>query len=92
MLTAVFLLPLFALSVLANCKKPLDSAEVRKIFLPMATGNSSGFFHDNVIPNVDWTVTNPDPLYKTMPLSGHFHRLAGSLRCCCLGVLHSNVA
>lgn len=84
MLSAVFLLPLLVLSAMANttCKKPLrplDSAEVRRIFAPMATGNSSGFFTSTVVPNVDWTVTNPDPLYATMPLSGHFNKLSGSL-------------
>ncbi|KAF8657155.1 hypothetical protein AX16_002269 [Volvariella volvacea WC 439] len=51
---------------------PLTPALVRQIFEPMGSGNSSGFFDTHVSPDVDWTVVNPLPEFKTNPLAGRY--------------------
>ncbi|KAF8343190.1 uncharacterized protein EI90DRAFT_3115703 [Cantharellus anzutake] len=45
--------------------------QVKDIFSNLGNGNPAAFFN-YVEEDVDWTVTNPDPNFKTHPLAGHY--------------------
>ncbi|KAJ8523102.1 hypothetical protein ONZ45_g367 [Pleurotus djamor] len=79
---AIFTSAILAVAGLANANptarprvRGLTVEYVRNLFENLTNSTTRQIFWDNVDPNVQWWVNNPDPAFKTTPISGQFTSL-----------------